>query len=154
VYWGEIQLCKLRAGEYTDEDYTAHGKNVVVFTSAMTGIELVNDDEIRVNDKLYDVEKKESSEGVTTYFAYSDEEEDAYLRNLNNWGKDSSRQSSLPGNKVNIHLAKFISLEKDHDKDNITFNQQDQIIKVFSDSFFYTAPLKLVCTPPPDAVPA
>ncbi|MEO8859887.1 MAG: hypothetical protein ABI358_00560 [Ginsengibacter sp.] len=149
-YWGEIQLCKIRAREYADFDFIMPGKTMVVFSSDNKAIQFVNKNEIRVDGKLYDIKKTELNNGITIYYAMSDEEEDHYVQSLQGWEDTNSREKSLPGKTINLHLAKFLKSEKNCHFNLHSLDINKQKLKEMDESFFYNSPLKIVFTPPPE----
>lgn len=151
-YWGEIQLCKIRAREYADFDFIIPGKSTVIFTSDNKAIEFINKMEIRVDGKLYDVKKTELNGDVTTYYTMSDEEEDHYVQSLQGWELSNSSEKSLPGKTINLHLAKFLQSQKNWSFSLHHLKGNQQQLKAVDDSFYYNSPLKIVFTPPPERI--
>jgi hypothetical protein len=147
-YWGEIQLCKIKADEYSDADYIP-AKSLSVFSSDTKGIKMVDKNEILVAGKLYDIVKTQISNGITLYYALGDEDEDKYVQNLTDWEKNNSEEKSMPGKTINLHLAKYFTVEKYHDPVSPLLHLRIDV-KTASDSFFYTSPLKNIFSPPPD----
>lgn len=148
-YWGEIQLCKIKADEYSDADYIP-AKSLVVFSSGTKGIELVNKNEILADGKLYDIVKTAISNGITLYYTLSDEDEDGYVQNLTDWAKSNSEEKSLPAKTINLHLAKYFTAEKYHHYHTVSSLHGSPGVNTASDSFFYTSPYKNIFSPPPD----
>jgi hypothetical protein len=136
-YWGEIQLCKIRAREYADFDFIMPGKKTVVFSSGNKGIQFINKNEIRVDGKLYDIKKTELNNGITTYYAMSDEEEDHYVQSLQDLGNTNSREKSLPGKTINLHFAKFLQSEKKCYFNLYSLEGNKQQLRAMDKSFFY-----------------
>jgi hypothetical protein len=147
-YWGEIQLCKIKAEEYSDADYKMPGKSLIVFSSDTKGIELINKKEILADGKLYDIVKTEISNGIILYYTLHDKDEDEYVQSLTDWGKNNFQEKSLPGKTINLHLAKYFTVEKYHPVSAPLHLRSD--VKATSDSFFYTSPFKNIFSPPPD----
>jgi hypothetical protein len=148
-YWGEIQLCKIKADEYSNADYMP-AKSLVVFSSPTKGLEWVDKKEILVDGKLFDIVKTETSNGITWYYTLSDEEEDEYVQNLSDWGKNNAEEKSLPGKTINLHMAKYFTAEKYHGPFSVSSLHRCTRVKTSSDSFFYTSPCKNIFSPPPN----
>jgi len=149
-YWGEIQLCKIKAEAYSDSDYSMPEKSLTVFSSDTKGIELINKKEIRSNGKLYDIVKTELSNGITKYYTLHDEDEDEDVQNLSDWEKNNSQENSLPGKTINLHLEKYFTAEKNHNSITTSSLHHGSDVKTASDSFFYNSPLKNIFSPPPN----
>ena len=148
-YWGEIQLCKIKADEYSNADYMP-AKSLTIFSSATKGLDLVDKKEILVDGKLYDIVKTEISNGITLYYTISDEEEDEYVQNLSDWGKNNAEEKSLPGKTINLHMAKYFTAEKYPSPVSVSSLHRCTCVKTVSDSFFYTSPYKNIFSPPPN----
>lgn len=148
-YWGEIQLCKIKADEYSDADYIP-AKSLIVFSSGTKGIELVDKKEILVDGKLYDIVKTQISNGITLYYTIIDEEEYEYVQNLTDWEKNNSGEKSLPGKTINLHIAKYFTDEKYQHPVFASSLPVRSDMKTVSDSFLYTSPFKNIFSPPPD----
>lgn len=151
-FWGEIQLCKIKAEDYSGEQYSLPQASLTLFSSGNPGFHKINDHEISSEGKLYDIVKTVVREGKTIYITYHDKNEDEFSAGLSLWGKSNSQENSLPGKSITIQLAKF-------------FTRQNQIaahhlvaIKPFArkftinDGFLYSAPALSVEVPPPDCV--
>ena len=52
-YLGKIQLCKIKADEYSDAEYKIPERSMVIFSSDTKGIELINKKEILADGKNY-----------------------------------------------------------------------------------------------------
>ncbi len=126
------------------------GKTTVAFTSDNKGIQFINKNEISVDGKLYDIKKTELNKGIITYYAMSDEEEDHYVHRLQGWEDTNSREKSLPGKTINLHLAKFLQEEKNCYFNLYSLEGIKRKLKEMDESFFYNSPLKIVFTPPPE----
>ncbi len=148
-YWGEIQLCKIKADEYSDADFIP-ARSLTVFSSNNKDIKLVNDNEIFADGKMYDIIKTATSKGITSYFTLSDEEEDSYVQSLRDWEKGNSQEPSLPGKIINVHLAKYFIVSKYSTISCVFSLDFYSNVKTVSDSFFYRSPLQNVISPPPD----
>ena len=147
-YWGGIQLCKIKADEYSDADYIP-AKSLIVFSSGTKGIKLIDKKEILSDGKLYDIVKTEISYGITLYYTLSDEDEDEYVQNLTDWGKNNSQEKSLPGKTINVHLAKYFTVKYFNPISNSSLHLCTDL-KTTSDCFFYKSPFKNIFSPPPN----
>ena len=150
-YWGEIQLCKIKAGEYSDVDYIP-AKSLIVFSSGSRDFKLVDKNEILAGGKLYDIVKTNTSNGITMYYTLSDEDEDEYVQNLSDWEKSNADEKSLPAKTINVHMAKYFTIEKYHDP--IRHSSLHLFIngKAENEPFFYLSPSMNIFSPPPDNV--
>jgi len=139
----------MKAGDYSDSDHIP-AKSFIVFSSHNKSIKLINIKEILVDGKLYDIVKTQISNGITLYYTLSDEDEDGYVEDLSDWGKNNSGDESLPGKTINLHLAKYFTVEKYHHTLSTSSLRMQTDVKNANDSFFYTSPFKNIFSPPPD----
>lgn len=86
------------------------------------------------------------------YYTLSDEDEDQYVQNLTDWEKINSEEKSLPGKTINVHLAKYFTVEKYNHPASTSALSLLNNVKTASDSFFYKSPFKNIFSPPPDNV--
>jgi hypothetical protein len=84
------------------------------------------------------------------YYTLSDEDEDEYVQNLTDWEKNNSREKSLPGKTIIVHLAKYFTDEKYQYPLLASSLHLSTDVKTVSDSFLYTSPFKNIFSPPPD----
>jgi len=149
-YWGKIELCKIKARDYSDGYYQLKEKTYKLFSSASKDFQLVNDHEILAEGKLYDPVKTEISNGKTLYYTLSDEEEDVYVQQLSNWGKSNSEEQSLPTKTVGLHIAKYFDItEHNYSSLNNIFRLHSNV-RSSNDPFLYKSPLKNIFSPPPN----
>ncbi len=149
-YWGKIQLCKIKAEEYTDGYYQLPEKSLIIFSSADKDFQLNDDHEIIANGGLYDIVKTEMRDGKTLYYALSDEEEDASLQQLSDWTKSNADQQSLPTKTVGLRFGKYFEAVKYNHTVFVTLLRLHHPVKLSNDLFQYASPLKIVFSPPPD----
>lgn len=149
-YWGKIELCKIKAQDYADGYYQLREKSLTLFSSASKEFQLINDDEILAGGKLYDIVKTEISDGKTLYYTLSDEEEDAYVQQLGDWGKSNSEEQSLPTKTVGLHIAKFFDIKKCSYSSSKDFLRLYSNVRSYNDLFLYTSPQQNIISPPPD----
>ncbi len=148
-YLAEIQLCKIRAEEYCDEDHDAGDKKLIVFSSDNKAIELVDKTEIRVDGQLYDIVKTRSIEGKVLYYARADHDEDEYVRQLIAIEKNDTAAHSQPISGVKSFEVKYFPVK-------IADKPQCLSIDVFPQPetrpgpIFYPLPFKDIFSPPPD----
>ena len=150
LYWGEIQLCKINADEYSNADYVP-ARPLTIFSSATRDFKLINETEILSHGKLYDIVKRHTSGGITSYYTLSDEEEDGYRQNLTEWAGNNAEEKNLPAKTITFHLAKYFNVELY----NYPFSFQLQAhgdAQINSDHFFYVSPFKNIFCPPPDII--
>ena len=149
-YWGKIELCKIKAQDYTDGFYQFREKTLTIFSSGAKEFQLINDDEILAGGNLYDIVKTKIRDGKILYYTLSDEAEDVYVQQLSDWSKSNSEEQSLPTKTVGLHIAKYFDI-KEH-----SFSSLKNILRLHSDVsssndlFLYLSPLKNIFSPPPD----
>ena len=149
-YWGKIELCKIKAQGYADGYYQLREKSLTLFTSDSKKFQLVNDDEILAGGKLYDIMRKEISNGKTLYYTLSDEEEDAYVQQLGNWGKLNSEEQSLPTKTVGLHIAKYFDIKESGYYALKELFRLSSNVRYSNDLFLYVPPQLNIISPPPD----
>jgi hypothetical protein len=147
-YWGEIQLCKIKADEYSDADYTP-AKPLIIFSSVTSDFTLLSAREILSGGKLYDIVKTASVNGTNVYYTLSDENEDQYVQGMRDWQKTNNDERSLPGKTITLHLAKYFNLQK-YCPPVFTTCKTAGTMTLESDSFLYTSPFENIISPPPD----
>ena len=147
---GKIQLCKIKADNYSDAEYKIPEKFLVIFSSDTKGIELINKNEILVDGKLFDIVKTEIKDGKTLYYTLSDKEEDEYQLELTDWENNNSQEKSMPGKTINLHLLKYFTVEKYQSSVLYCSIHFRGNAKTGSDSFLYKSPYKNIFSPPPD----
>jgi hypothetical protein len=150
LYWGEIQLCKIKADEYSNADYIPP-KPLTIFSSANRDFKIINKTEILSHGKLYDIVKTQISDGVTSYYTLSDEEEDSYVQSLTDWAGNNTEEKNLPAKTITFHLAKYFNVEKYADSFSFSLRAHSNV-KIERDHFFYASPLKNIFFPPPDNI--
>jgi hypothetical protein len=149
-YWGKIELCKIKAQDYSDGYYQLREKSLTLFSSDAKNFQLINDDEILAGGNLYDIVKTEISNGKTLYYTLSDEAEDVYVQQLSDWSKSNSAEQSLAAKTVGLHIAKYFDI-KEH-----SFSSLKNILRLPSnvrssnDLFLYISPFQNIFSPPPD----
>lgn len=149
-YWGKIELCKIKAHDYADGYYQLREKALILFSEGSKEFQLINDDEILSDGKLYDIIKKEISDGKTLYYTLSDDEEDAYVQQLGDWGKLNSEEQSLPTKTVGLHIAKFFDIKKGSYSSLKNILRLHSTVRSSNDLFLYTSPQQNIISPPPD----
>ena len=83
-----------------------------VFSSATKGVQLVGDDELQVDGKMYDIVKTRVHNGVKYYYAVGDHEEDTYVHKLVNAEKDGTGVNSLPAKTFKLYELKYVAVTK------------------------------------------
>jgi hypothetical protein len=149
-YWGEIQLCKIKADVYSDADFTIPYASYTVFSSLKKDYRLVNKKEIIADGKLYDIVKVLVSEGETVYYTLHDSDEDEYAREFADWGKANSNENSFPDRTINLHIAKYFTIQKFLLKNLFRLKLGFVDHKNNNCSFFYKSPSINIFSPPPD----
>lgn len=84
------------------------------------------------------------------YYTISDEEEDRYVQNLTDWEKNNCGENSLPGKTIDVHMAKYFTVEKYQHPVFASSIHLHTGMKTVSDPFFYTSPFINIFSPPPD----
>jgi len=143
-------LCKIKARDFADTYYQLPAKSLTLFSSDDNNFQLINDHEIMSGANLYDIVKTKISNGKTIYYTLSDEEEDMYVQQLNDWGKSSSREQSLPAKTVGLHIGKYFEVIQYKAPVFTTSLRVHPSVKLSNDLFQYVSPLKIVFSPPPD----
>jgi hypothetical protein len=149
-YWGEIQLCKIKADVYSDADFSIPYASYTVFSSLKKGYRFVNKKEIIAEGKLYDIVKVMVSEGETVYYTLHDSDEDEYIRDFADWGKANSNENSFPGQTINLHIAKYFTIQKIPAEDPFLLKSGVIDHQNNNYSFFYKSPPLNIFSPPPD----
>ena len=142
----------MKASNYSDDYYQLKEKTYKLFSSASKDFQLINDHEILANGNLYDIVKTETVNGKTMYYTFSDEEEDRYVQQLNDWGKSSSQEQPLPAKTVGLHIGKYFEVIKYNSPVFATSLRVHETVKLSNDLFQYVSPLKIVFAPPPDLI--
>jgi hypothetical protein len=148
-YLAAIQLCKIKAETYADNDHAVEGKKLILFSSATKGVELVDKNEIRVDGKMYDVVKKRISKGIIMYYTLGDNDEDSYIHQLTGLEKNNPVEKSLPGKTIKLYEAKYFAAKKHHHTICLSIRQLRDV-KTANDPFLYTSIFKDVFSPPPN----
>ena len=146
-YWVQIQICKIKA-EYAESSRDVKVKDLVSFSSANKGFELIDDDEILANGKMYDIVKTCANNGVIVYYALPDGDEDQYVRELIAAEKNDSAQKSTPGKNISLYSAKYFAA-KNH-LHPLCFSVNLLIsASPLKNSAPYNSPYKDIYSPPP-----
>lgn len=110
-YWGEIQLCKIKAEKYVDNDDLGKDKKLTIFSSGTKGVELVNKHEILADGKMYDIVKSKLHNGIVLYYTVSDVDEDDFILNLTNLEKNNPDEKSFPAEIVKFYDLKYFDIK-------------------------------------------
>lgn len=146
-YWAKIQVCKIKA-ELAETGHRGPQK-LTVISSADKGLQLISNDELQVDGKMYDIVKIRISNGVKYYYATSDQDEDAYIHKLADTENHETGANSLPVKMLKLYEAKyFVTLEK-YTPVNFCFPYTTGF-GVISTPFTYRAHFKDILSPPPD----
>ncbi|MFI5139611.1 MAG: hypothetical protein ACHQIM_17455, partial [Sphingobacteriales bacterium] len=148
-YLAEIQLCKIKAEDYANEDHGTGDKRLILISSDSRGIKLVNKTEILTDGKMYDIVKTQKRNGKTLYYALADKDEDGDIQKLTNLEKNSTGERSLPGKTIKLYDAKYFTVEKQHQNIDHS-NCLPPGSMAVNKAGFYTSPLKEIFSPPPD----
>ncbi len=150
IYLEKIELCKIRADDYSDVDYETAGKRPITFSADTKGLVFLSKKEVLINGKLYDIVKSEINNGKEFYYAFADEEEDEYQSDLTDWEKSNGQEKSLPGKTINLHLVKYFTAKKYTTIIYMHHLVLQGIVVTASDAFLYKSPYKYVFATPPD----
>jgi hypothetical protein len=104
-YWVKIQLCKIKA-EYAEEH--ASGGALILISSAKKGVQRVNNTELLVDGKMYDIVKTTMRKGIEFFYTKSDKDEDADVSRLSVLEKDDAGEKSLPVKIFKLHELKLV----------------------------------------------
>jgi hypothetical protein len=85
-----------------------------LFSPDSKGFKLVDNNEILANGKMYDIVKTSTSNGITSYYARADADEDEYVHKLTDVEKSNSTEKSSPGKTIKVHEAKYFVAGKSH----------------------------------------
>lgn len=96
--------------------------------------------------------KKEISNGKKLYYTLSDEEEDAYVQQLGNWGKLNSEEQSLPAKTVGLHIAKYFDIKESGYYALKEVFRLSSNVRSSNDLFLYISPQQNIISPPPDNI--
>ncbi|MCO5949741.1 hypothetical protein [Mucilaginibacter flavidus] len=145
----EIQGCKIKAEEHAERDSGAAGKKLVLFSSDSKGFKLVDDDEIIANGKMYDIVKTRTSNGITSYYARADADEDEYVSKLTEIEKGNAAEKSSPGKTIKLYEAKYFAAKKNLYPDCFSLDLPPGAITL-ENTLLYNALFKDIYAPPPD----
>ncbi|MDE3213573.1 MAG: hypothetical protein KGM98_10095 [Bacteroidota bacterium] len=149
-FWGEIQLCKIRAEDYSGEAYNLPAASYTVFISGVADFKKINSHEIQSDGKLYDIVRTRIHHGKTVYYTFHDSEEDRYTRDLSQWGNSNSQENSLPGKTLVLQLAKFFTRQTPFSGKPRLFECTASGFLTAKNVFLYTSPTLSVELPPPN----
>jgi len=147
-YWVQIQICKIKA-ECAERSRAVKVKDLVLFSSANKGFQLVDDDEILANGKMYDIVKTGADDGAIIYYAVADRDEDQYVRELIAAEKNDSAQKSTTGKNISVYAAKYFGAKKHHHPLCFSLNLLVTAAPL-KNAVPYHSPYKDIYSPPPE----
>ena len=148
-YGGGILICKIYAKEKIISDSENSNRKLIQFSSARKNLIVIDEDEIMVDDYLFDIVKTEKQGDQKIYFVLIDEQEGNFLNELSEFEKNNSNSSSLPTKNPDPEILKYIKHKKIFDPDSIISNLRFTNLNSFGDSFFYQSPYENIFSPPP-----
>ncbi len=143
-------MCKIKAEDFAENYYQLPEKSITLFSTGSKNFQLINDHEILASGHLYDIVKTKISNGETLYYTYSDEEEDADVKQLTDWGKSNAEDKSMPTKTISLHLGKYFGIKK---YSNSFLTEQLNLLRygrLTNDLFLYISPLQHIFSPPPN----
>ena len=151
VYWGAIYHCKLEFVERL-ESKQINNQSVIIFSDKKQDFQLINEDEILSNGKIYDIVKKESYNGRTFYYALNDVNEDEYLEQVSQLSKSNQHDSKIPFGAEKIRIHKYTVPEKCFSLLSALALRQSIKINSFSSIICQLSPCKMIFSPPPNVL--
>lgn len=148
-YLVEIQLCKIKAEAFADEDYARGDKQLILISSGSKGIRLVNKTELFADGKMYDIVKTVVRNGKILYYTFADKDEDRDIHRLSDLEKNNAGERSLPGKTLKLYDAKYFAVE-DQNQNIDRCNYLQPASKWVDIASFYKSPLEDIFAPPPD----
>lgn len=148
-YLAEIQLCKIKAEDYADEDHDVGDKKLILFSSDTKGFDRVNKTEIRAGGKMYDIVKTQAVKGKILYYTLADNDEDEYVHQLTDLEKNSSAEKSLPGNTIKAYEEKYFAVKNELDLPPFSLDRLPGL-RPATESIFYPRTSKDIFSPPPN----
>jgi hypothetical protein len=148
-YLAEIQLCKIKAEEYADQDHDIADKKLVLFSSDAKDFERVNKTEIRADGKMYDIVKTKAVKGKMLFYCLADDDEDEYVHQLTDLEKNNSAEKSLPGKTIKAFEAKYFAVKNNLNTASFSLERLPDL-RAASDSIFFPSISKDIFSPPPN----
>ena len=146
-YWVKIQVCKIKAE--LEENDRSPGP-LTVFAADAKGVKLIDDRELLVAGKMYDIVKTQTRNGVKFYYAASDHDEDVYINKLADAEKSAAQETSQPAKALKLYEAKYFPRGDRHDFGCLsTIIRVDKV--VLNDPSFYPLDFKDIFSPPPES---
>jgi hypothetical protein len=147
-YCGEIQLCKIKAEKYADNDHIEKEQKLIVFSSGAKGVKLVNEHEILANGKMYDIVKTKLHNGTVLYYAVSDTDEDDFVLDLT-WLEKGGADQSVPAKIIKLYDLKYFDIENKFIPTG-TWSALLPGLKPVNGHMSYPSPFRDIFSPPPN----
>lgn len=148
-YMTEINRCKTDFKEQlfskTIADYL-----LVEFSNKKKDFQLIGNDEILHQGKLFDIVKKTSRKGEIVYYAISDEKEDGYSVGVSLLSKENSNENNGPVKTAKYQLFKYTADGKYFNLITALNSRIVTKIKPAAYITFYASPCMMIFSPPPD----
>jgi len=145
-YCIQIEMCKIKAKD--NDNVQVEKKRAVMFSSRAGGFKLVGDDELMAGGKMYDIVGKKTVNGVTEYYAASDNDEDAILNKLSVSHKTSAGDKALASVRFKIYDVIYC-LPKAKKYQTRSFSKIDAA-RIPDAPVFYRTYFRAVISPPPE----
>ncbi len=148
-YLCEVQLCKIEALQYIS------GNNIPdnlleKFSSSEKNFRLSGNNEIEMNGRMFDIVKKEISNGSIVYYAISDNKEDKIIQNIFGLQKADGSLSTLPSSgKKNVEEVLKYTTQKDCWNTNLQLKEICILSYSKQNVTIYSSPVLEILSPPP-----
>ena len=107
-YWGEMERCEALA-ENRIIHHEFNEDALIEFSSVNKDFQLIEGKEVLSNGILYDIVKRETKNGITTYSCFSDKKESGFWNGISQLGKGSSEHSTAPVKDNAPEVLKYIA---------------------------------------------
>ena len=148
-YLGQIEQCKYASISLRNACYPS-GNTLQEFSSDDKYVHLIDEDELIVKGKFFDIAKKEIRKGKTIYFAYSDDKEDGFIAAVSELTGMNSNGKNLPVKITVPEFSKYTRAEKIDLLDVFINRICNDLATHSNDLFSYNSPHLNIFSPPPD----
>ena len=139
----------MEALNYVASHHDFSGDAVIAFTSS-DNFQLLNDKELLLDNKLFDIVRSERTGSGIIYYAISDDKEDAFWNAVSELAKSNSDAHQLPGKSISPDILKFLGEETFYNAGSLILEQPCSS-NSYSSSFIYQSPFGEIYSPPPKA---
>lgn len=98
---------------------------------------------------MYDIVNTSTRNGITSYYARSDADEDEYGHKLTDVEKSNATEKSSPGKTIKLHEAKYFVAGKDHYPTCFSLDLPARA-STPAKTLLYNSLFKDIYAPPPD----